>query len=552
MKKYLLLLSLMVLLAITACGGGQTEAPTPTIVEPLSTPSLTAEPTQPPTQTLEPSPTPEVLTSPFSLVKVVDQVQAYPGPRHYAGDVLTFEVPIEGYREPPDVTVTLSLDGEAAVQVPGQWSFNKLLVPLALDTSGMSGAHEVRIQVVEDSTVDAVYQFDVLPSEALPENEIDAQWEILNISCCTLHYITNSAADRDLESIADHAQAAAEDFARVTGIEVLDRLDVYIVDRMWGNGAFGGGGELLVSYTDRYYGPTQDGTGLETLFRHEFTHAMSIDRTAEGFFPFNEGLAVLIAGGHFKPEPIPERGAAMLELGYEVGLDTFPPQHELAYLTGAVFWSYMEEAYGWDTMIEFGQSASGDRYFDPEERERIMQGILGVSSVLFEDNYLTWLSDHEPAMQLDDLRLTVAIQDLRRRYQREYAPEPFSIFGVSVETFGRAGYLPMLIRETNAPSNAAVELMIANTQKAIIAGDYASADALRESIQAVLDSGEFTTPLAHDYASITAVLSGQGYEGLSLELRGDEASVQVTRAAPSVEQVTLQRIDGEWQIIPGL
>lgn len=551
MHRYTRLVSVVLILAITSCGGGVTEAPTQVMVEPASLPSPSPEPTASPIPTLEPSPTAVVLTSPFSLVNVMGQVQAYPGPQHYAGDVLTFEVPVEGFREPPEVTVNLTLDGGNPVQVPGQWTFNKLLVPLALDTSGLSGAHEVRIQVAEDSSVDAVYQFDVLPSGQLPPNETNAQWEMLQISCCTIHYITNSAADRDLETIADHVQAAAEDFAQVTGIEVLDELDVYIMDRMWGNGAFGGGGELLVSYTDRYYGPTQDGVGLETLFRHEFTHAVGVDHTDQGFFPSNEGLAVYIAGGHFKPEPIPERGAAMVALGYDAGLESFVPQHEIAYLNGAVFWNYIAEEYGWDTLIEFGQMVSGDTFFDPDMREQIMLTTLGVTSETFEENFRNWLEGHEPGEQFDDLRLTVALQDLRRRYQKEYAPEPFSIFGVADVSFGRPGFLPMLIRETNAPPNVAIELMIANAQKAIVAGDYPGAETLTESIQVVLDTGEFTTPLAYDYVSITFALSEQGYECLSLDLRGDEATAQVTRSAPSLEQVVLQRVDGEWQVVSG-
>ncbi|MDQ2691579.1 MAG: hypothetical protein M3Y68_06080, partial [Chloroflexota bacterium] len=67
-------------------------------------------------------------------------------------------------------------------------------------------------------------------------------------------------------------------------------------------------------------------------------------------------------------------------------------------------------------------------------------------------------------------------------------------------------------------------------------------------INSVLESGEFTTPLAYEYASIVEALSEAGYEGLSLELQGDEARAQVTREAPVLEEVTLQKVNGEWQI----
>lgn len=538
-----------ILLALTACAS-ETQAIPTAATEITITPSPSQEATPQPTITPAPSPTP-VLESPFSLIEVSNQVHAYPGPVHYAGDVLTFEVPVQGYREPPDVDVSLTLDGADTIEVPGQWGFNKLYVPLALDTSGLAGAHEVRIQVSGEPSVDALYQFEVLPADQRPEQEIGADWESIQIPCCTLHYITNTAAARDLETIADHAQQAADDFAQVTSVEVENQLDIYIMDRMWGNGAFAGGGELLMAYTDRYYGPSQGGPGLETVFRHEFTHAMRVDSTDDGFFPFSEGLAVFVAGGHYKPEPIPQRGAAMLKLGYDAGLDSLSSQHEIAYLSGASFWAYLAEEYGWDTSLEFGRNAAGDRFHVAEERDQIMEDILGVSSDTFEADYLAWLESHEPGEQLDDLRLTIALQDLRRQYQRDYAPEPFSIFGKSEETYGRPGYLPILIRESNAPPNVAVELMIANAQKAIVAGDYATAEVLIEAIGGVLDSGEFTSPLAYDYASITLILSENGYEGLSLDLRGDQAIAHVTRAAPALEQVTLQRVDGEWQIATG-
>ncbi|HET9589112.1 MAG TPA: hypothetical protein VFO91_10020 [Anaerolineales bacterium] len=543
------LFTIILLLAVTACASDAQTAPTATL-EILLSPTAPPQPTEQPTGTPEPSPTP-VLESPLSLVRVGDQVHAYPGPRHYAGDVLTFEVPVEGFREPPEVEVSLTLDGANTTQVGGQWSFNRLIIPLALDTSGLAGSHEVRIQAPGEPSVDAVYAFEVLPADQRPRQEIGAEWETIQIPCCTLHYITNTAAARDLETIAEHAGQAADDFAGVTGVEVQNQLDVYIMDRMWLNGAFAGGDELLMAYTDRYYGPSQGGTGLETVFKHEFTHATGTDRAEEGFFPFNEGLAVYIAGGHYKPEPIPARGAAMLELGYEAGLDPFASQHEIAYLHGATIMAYIAEEYGWEALMEFGQNAAGDRFFSLEDRDQIMQAVFGVPSDTFEADYLAWLRSHEPGAQLDDLRLTVALQDLRREYQRQYAPEPFSIFGRSDETYARPEYLPVLIREANALPNVAVELMIADAQKAIVAGEYDSAERLIEAIEAVVNSGEFKSPLAYDYASITLTLGESGYEGLSLDLQGDQATAQVTRAAPSMEEVTLQRVDGEWRIMTG-
>ncbi|HSL27637.1 MAG TPA: hypothetical protein VK900_00445 [Anaerolineales bacterium] len=542
------ILAIFLMLLMTACEAGAAETSVP-LTAPAATREEAASPSPPPTSTPEPTPT-QVPDSPFTLEKVNEQVRAYPGPVHYAGDVLTFEVQAEGLRDGLDVDVSLTLDGGETRIVPGQWGFNRLIVPLVLDTTGLEGSHEVRIRVQQDMGVDAVYPFEVLPAEQRPAQEADAEWESIQILCCTLHYITSTAAARDIETIADHAVQAAEDFSQVTGVEVVDQLDVYIMDRIWGNGAFAGGDEILMAYTDRYYGPSQGSESLETVFRHEFTHATGVDASENGFFPFNEGLAVYVAGGHYKPEPIPERGAAMLELGYEVGLDVFSSQHELSYLHGATIMSYIAETYGWEALQEFGSRAAGDPFFDPEQRDQIMQEVFNVSGATFNEEYLAWLESHEPGEQVDDLRLTIELQDLRRGYQREYAPEPFTLFGRSDETYARPEFLTLLIREANAPANIAIELMIASAQKSIVAEEYAAAEALIGEIRSVMESGEFVTPLAYEYASIVEALSEAGYEALSLELEGDAARAQVTREAPVLEEVSLQKVNGEWQIRP--
>ena len=89
------LLALTLSLSLIACAA-ETPATLTATEEAMPSPSPTQESTQESTSTPVPSPT-IVPESPFSLRKVGDQVQAYPGPLHYAGDVLTFEVPVEGF-----------------------------------------------------------------------------------------------------------------------------------------------------------------------------------------------------------------------------------------------------------------------------------------------------------------------------------------------------------------------------------------------------------------------------------------------------------------------
>ena len=107
------------------------------------------------------------------------------------------------------------------------------------------------------------------------------------------------------------------------------------------------------------------------------------------------------------------------------------------------------------------------------------------------------------------------------------------------------------MREARAPTNIAIELMIANSQQAIFSGDYASAEALNNVIAEIISTGEFEDPLAKDYLDIVLAVSEEGYEVVNLDaLLGDHASVRVTAEPPLLVHLELQKIDGKWQVLP--
>jgi hypothetical protein len=53
-----------------------------------------------------------------------------------------------------------------------------------------------------------------------------------------------------------------------------------------------------------------------------------------------------------------------------------------------------------------------------------------------------------------------------------------------------------------------------------------------------------------DYLDIAVVLKDAGHETLSLDLRRDEATAQVTMEPPTATRVHLEKIDSIWQIQP--
>jgi hypothetical protein len=263
-----------------------------------------------------------------------------------------------------------------------------------------------------------------------------------------------------------------------------------------------------------------------------------------------EGLAVYVAGGHYKPEPLAERGAALYDLGYYVPVSQFLQQHELEYLYPAAILTYIVEAYGEEKLWEFLGADDDTSDGQPLSLEAALQTTFGISLNDFDQNFQAWLESKEPGVQLEDLRLTIELQDLRRQYQDIYSPPPYFLLAAAEDAAARPEYLPVVIREANEAPNVAVELIIAQAQRAIIDGDYAEAESKIETLRAIISSGKFEDALAKEYLDIVLAVQAAGYETLSLDLRGDEAIAEVTMQPPVVTSLELQQINETWQVKP--
>lgn len=145
-----------------------------------------------------------------------------------------------------------------------------------------------------------------------------------------------------------------------------------------------------------------------------------------------------------------------------------------------------------------------------------------------------------------------ATSNYKREYQDRYAPDPlFLTSELDTSAIRRPEYLPDVMREVSAPTNIAIELMIANSQKAIFSGDYASAEALNRVIAEIISTGEFEDPPAKDYLDIVPAAASQGYEVVNIDiLLGDHASTRATAEPPLLANLELQKIDGKWQVLP--
>src|SRR6185503_1990001 len=101
--------------------------------------------------------------------------------------------------------------------------------------------------------------------------------------------------------------------------------------------------------------------------------------------------------------------------------------------------------------------------------------------------------------------------------------------------------------EPRAPANIALELLIANAQRAILSGAYPEAEALIETIKSVVSTGGLEDPLAREYLDIVLAVREAGYEVLYLSLQNGYATVQVTKEPPNTTVLDLQKIGDTWQ-----
>lgn len=121
-------------------------------------------------------------------------------------------------------------------------------------------------------------------------------------------------------------------------------------------------------------------------------------------------------------------------------------------------------------------------------------------------------------------------------------------FSFSMEAVRTPENLPMVVREARAPANIAIELLIANAQRAILAAAYPEAEALIKSIKEAVSTGSFDDPLAKEYLEIVLAVREAGYEVLYLSLQNGHATVQATNNPPESTILELQKVDGVWQL----
>lgn len=494
----------------------------------------------------------------------------------FAGDRLTVDVdPRIPDFQPHHYTVTLDLmDGR---------SYTSPIVPV-----GLTGKPQARFYwldplkaeratailtvtlTVGDEVVDpipennrVVVSESIYPSTALLPPEPEARWGYTETEGCRLHYLIGSAADRDLLTLMTESGAA---YRHVTARlkRPADPVEIYIMDRVVGQGGYASSDWIAFSYTDRKYAPIT----LSSVLKHELTHRLDEGLgcdTAPSFV--REGLAVYVAGGHYEPESLRQRAAALLASEHYIPLtrlvnDFYAHQHEAGYWEAGAFVQYLVETYGWDSISEICK-VSAHRASDDHEREFEVfvasVSSLGIGSFAeIERAWEDWLADSEVLrMDLQLIEGKLQLMDRMRAYQKRYDTAAHFTEGVlfSPAEAARLGIVADFIRRPRQPETIAIELLLALGYEAFLQRDLVILNLCLDSIDSLLNrttSSSLPDPgsdLADEIVALVARALRLGYEPYQLLMEGPERyRIQVLDlgAWPQKREMVAVMDSGEW------
>lgn len=521
------------------------------------TPSPTASPQPLATNNQPPATSPPPTPNPQSLAP---SVLFHPDPQLYSGDIVSLEVDEENV-DPAwqDASVKLYL-GAAALKPLAVTKFERRGIGRQLqatftwawDTGDLVGPQTLIVNVVPPEAealslaplAVLTLTANLLPAAQRPMPEPLAHWAESESECCLFHYLTGTAAARDIAQIESEADTALAHTEARLGVKQKDKITVTLLSRLLGHGGFATEG-IALSYIDR----NPVGSTLFNIFAHEGSHVLDQQLSPTRPTIMTEGLAVYTAGGHFKTEPLDQRAAALLALKRYLPLsqlvkDFYPAQHEISYLEAGAFITYLVDTYGWESFKKF-YSSFRPGSLETEMLNSALRANFGKNLTELEADWLAHLRSVEVSSQaIEDLRLSIELYDTLRRYQTVNDPAAhfLNAWLPDVKEARRRGIVADFVRHPNTPESIALETMLVEAARALEAGDFARTEKLLTSVNAVLEAHNlFSDPLAAAYLGVVTDLASTGYEAQTITFQGRTATVTAIRDWPTLETITLTR-----------
>lgn len=465
-------------------------------------------------------------------------VHLFPWPL-FAGDHVSLDV---DPRLPGDVSVPLTLtvglaSGEvltATVAPDGLDSRYQARLYWAWQLPSLSGTEQLTLTLhvppgipdpdLSDNVL--IVPVNLLSLDALVPPEPGTRWTSAETTGFRLYYLTGTAAERDLTAIIAEARAAYADVtAHFAPGDAL--VDIYLLDRVIGQGGYASSEWVAISYTNRQYTPVNLGMVLRHELVHRLDNALGCDA---GPSLLREGLAVYVSGGHYVVESVPHKAAAIRLSSHFIPLerlvdDFYTHQHEVSYIEAGALVTYVVDAYGWEgleTLCRATARGEEDRS-DGQLLEAGLQALVGAELTAFGTRWEMWL-DLQLASPQDVERLAVELRlmDTLRAYQVAYDLGAHFLEGIlfSPKEGTNRDITADFVRRPRSADAVALEVLLVMAQAAL-RYDTATATPLLDAVEDALSDGFPDVGLAADVKAIVAAALAKGYEPYRLLERAD-------------------------------
>jgi hypothetical protein len=403
----------------------------------------------------------------------------------YVGDQVSFEVLVPSSSGDNNTSIEVAYNGQKLGSAPfapyGIGGRSQATLWWVWNTRNLKpGTYNLTFTRQPEKTT-WTENFTLHPANQVPPPEPQAHWVSTATVCCNLYYITGTTADRDIDLLGEEANQQSAAVSAQMNTTLSQPIDIVFMSRLVGHSGFTLNA-VYVSYLDGNY----IGNDMPILFHHEFVHYY--DNSLGGDYRpsmLEEGLAVYLTGGHFKPEPLGPRAAALLDLGWYIPLSTvandfYNQQHDIAYLEAASLVKYLVETYGWGEFNQFYRTI-------PEPNNQSVSAVIdtalhdhfGISYAKLENSYLSWLHSQSNTADIrTDLQLTVSFFDAVRRYQEVLDPSAYFLTAWLPDgSVMRAhGIVADYLRHPEGWENRMFESLLIHSQKELFSGDYKNAD----------------------------------------------------------------------------
>jgi hypothetical protein len=528
-------------------------------------PSLTAQPTFTPTPALEVTPT----LVPHLLLET-GSIHIYPTDL-YSNDYFSIDVA-------PQIDPGLTDNMTLTVNLPDGNSLSQSLEPWGLDEEYR--ARFIWVSQVPDDAAELTLTFSleylthlnpleaqiaslttstrILPSDLITPPEPLAQWASTETEGFRIHYITGSKAERDLDFIVSEANLAYIDVTKYLTAS-REAIDIYILDKVIGQGGYASTDWVAISYPDRAYSPTD----LGSLLRHELTHRLdsSIGCSEAPSF-LREGLAVFLANGHYRKEPVVIKASTAMANGYITPMtllinDFYLQQHEISYLEAAAFVSYIESQYGWEGIRLMCRTSVDTEGTDLDKIDAASQELANIDAANLMAQHRSWLMN-QPVTQIDRelFEYELQLMDLMRQYQKIYDPAAHFLKGIlfSPEQGLREGIVADFVRKPISDEAIAIELILTAGQDAVTRQDVQFLKTVLRLLDAVLDKGQTDIEVFSEVKEIVEYTKKLGFLPYNLEFLGRkqyELAVLNLTKWPQKLVVQIGWHNDRWMIVGG-